>query len=391
MHASAVACRTRMVIMRPMTCSFRYMTRQLVWPLFFIAIAMAGVIWLTQSLRFVDLILNRGLPAHTFFYLAILVLPMVMSVLLPVALFIAVVFSYTKMMMDSELVVLQACGMSHGELAKPALVVTAGVVFLCYLLNLYLMPMAYREFKDLQFSIRHNYSSVLLQEGAFNTVADGVTVYVRERHSDGELLGILVHDERDPEKPVTMMAERGALVQTPSGPRVVMITGNRQVVERTHERLSLLYFDRYTVDFNTVDQTEEERWREPRERFVHELFNPGDSIDDQRNLAIMRAEGHQRLASPLLAVAFAMIGLAALLAGEFNRRGQLRRILWATSAVITLQIGYLGAANLAATIPPAALLLYLMPLAAAVVAGYVLLVPAGRRGMPSPAEILSRV
>jgi lipopolysaccharide export system permease protein len=314
-----------------MTCSFRYMTRQLVWPLFFIALAMAGVIWLTQSLRFVDLILNRGLPAHTFFYLAILVLPMVMSVLLPVSLFIAVVFSYTKMTMDSELVVLQACGMSHSNLAKPALAVTVGVVFLCYLLNLYLMPLAYREFKDLQFSIRHNYSSVLLQEGAFNTVADGVTVYVRERHNDGELFGILVHDERDPEKPVTMMAERGALVQAAGGPRVVMITGNRQVVERTHERLSILYFDRYTVDFNTVDPTEEERWREPRERFVQELFSPGDSPDDQRNIAIMRAEGHQRIASPLLAIAFAMIGLAALLAGEFNRRGQVRRILWATS------------------------------------------------------------
>lgn len=377
--------------MRPMTCSFRYMTRQLVWPLFFIALAMAGVIWLTQSLRFVDLILNRGLPAHTFFYLAILVLPMVMSVLLPVSLFIAVVFAYTKMTMDSELVVLQACGMSHGDLAKPALAVTAGVVFLCYLLNLYLMPMAYREFKDLQFSIRHNYSSVLLQEGAFNTVADGVTVYVRERHNDGELLGILVHDERDPEKPVTMMAERGALVQTPGGPRVVMITGNRQVVERTHERLSILYFDRYTVDFNTVDQTEEERWREPRERFVHELFSPGNSPDDQRNFAVMRAEGHQRIASPLLAVAFAMIALAALLAGEFNRRGQVRRILWATSAIILLQLGYLGVANLAATIPLMALLLYLVPLAAIALAGYVLFGPTGRHGMLNPANVLSRV
>lgn len=377
--------------MRPMTCSFRYMTRQLVWPLFFIALAMAGVIWLTQSLRFVDLILNRGLPAHTFFYLAILVLPMVMSVLLPVSLFIAVVFAYTKMTMDSELVVLQACGMSHGELAKPALTVTAAVVFLCYLLNLYLMPMAYREFKDLQFSIRHNYSSVLLQEGTFNTVADGVTVYVRERHNDGELLGILVHDERDPEKPVTMMAERGALVQAPGGPRVVMITGNRQVVERTHERLSILYFDRYTVDFNTVDQTEEERWREPRERFVHELFSPGNSPDDQRNFAVMRAEGHQRLASPLLAVAFAMIALAALLAGEFNRRGQVRRILWATSAIILLQLGYLGVANLAATIPLMALLLYLVPLAAIALAGNVLFGSTGRHGMLTPANVLSRV
>lgn len=377
--------------MRSMTNSFRYMTRQLIWPLFFVAVAMAGVVWLTQSLRFVDLILNRGLPAHTFFYLAILMLPMVMSVLLPVALFIAVVFAYTKMTMDSELVVLQACGMSHTNLARPALAVTAGVLALCYLLNLYLMPLSYREFKDLQFSIRHNYSSVLLQEGAFNTVADGVTVYMRERHGDGELLGILVHDERIPEKPVTMMAERGALVQTAEGPRVVMVNGNRQAVERTQERLSILYFDRYTVDFATANPISAERWREPRERYIHELFMPDLSADDQRNANNLRAEAHQRLSSPLLAAAFVLIGLAAILAGEFNRRGQVRRILWATSVTILTELAYLGAVNLTATLPPAAPLVYLIPLTVAAGAAYVLLRRSGRRGFFTPPNALARV
>ncbi len=377
--------------MRPMGCSFRYMVRQLIWPLAFVAIAMAGVIWLTQSLRFVDLILNRGLPAHTFFYLAILVMPMVMSVLLPVAMFIAVVFAYTKMTMDSELVVLQACGVSHVELAKPALAVAGLVLLLCYLLNLYLMPQAYREFKDLQFSIRHNYSSVLLQEGTFNTVANGVTVYVRERQRDGELLGILVHDERIPEKPVTMMAERGALVQTPDGPRVVMINGNRQAIERSNERLSILYFDRYLVDFSSVGQTPEVRWREPHERFIHELFHPGDSADDKRYYYSLRAEGHQRLSSPLLAAAFALIALAAILAGEFNRRGQIRRILWATATVIAVQLSYLGAANLTVSVPPLAALLYIVPLVAGAVATYLLFTATTRRGSLTPANILSRV
>jgi lipopolysaccharide export system permease protein len=302
-----------------------------------------------------------------------------------------VIFAYTKMTMDSELVVLQACGRSFSDLAKPALAVAAMVIALCYLLNLYLMPLAYREFKDLQFSIRHNYSSVLLQEGAFNTVANGVTVYVRERHRDGELFGILVHDERIPEKPVTMMAERGALVQTPEGPRVVMFNGNRQVVERSHERLSILYFDRYTADFDTAGETPEVRWREPRERFIHELFYPDDSVDDQRNYYSLRAEGHQRLSAPLLALTYALVALVAILAGEFNRRGQIRRTLWATAAVIGIQLAYLGAANLTASVPEVALLLYLLPLAASALAAYLLFTPASRRGSLSPANILSRV
>jgi lipopolysaccharide export system permease protein len=263
------------------------------------------------------------------------------------------------------------------------------VALVCYAVNLYFMPLAYREFKDLQFSIRNDYSSVLLQEGTFNNVVDGVTVYVRERKSDGELLGILVHDERVPDNPVTMMAERGALVQTANGPRVVMVNGNRQAIEKGRERqLSILYFDQYSLDFDTTTQSGGPRWREARERYLDELFWPGNSADDIRQAASLRAEGHQRLSSPLLTVAFAMIALAALLAGEFNRRGQVRRVLWATAAVAVIQLAYLGAFNLAARIPAALLLLYLIPLAAIVGGLYVLLRNPSRR---AGADVMARV
>lgn len=372
-----------------MSCSYRYIMRLLVWPLLFITVAMAGVIWLTQSLRFVDLILNRGLPAHTFFYLAILILPMVMSILLPVAMFIAVIFTYSKMTMDSELIVLRACGMSQGTLARPAISMAVLVALICYAVNLFFMPLAYREFKDLQFSIRNDYSSVLLQEGTFNNVVEGVTVYVRERKSDGELLGILVHDERIPDKPVTMMAERGALVHTPNGPRVVMANGNRQAIEKGREQqLSILYFDQYTLDFDTATQSGGVRWREARERYIDELFWPGDSADDIRARASLRAEGHQRLSSPLLTLAFTLIALAGLLAGEFNRRGQVRRILWATGAVAAVQITYLGAFNLSSTMPAAILMVYLIPVIAAASGLYVLLHHPVRR---AAGDILARV
>ena len=189
-----------------MRCYSRYIFRQTFWPLVFAAIAIAGVIWLTQSLRFMDLIMNRGLPVMTFLHLIALVMPMMMSVVLPVALFAAVMFAYTKMTMDSELVVLRACGLSQIALARPALLLAVLVTLLSYALTVYLMPLAYRQFKDLQYSIRYNSSSVILQEGAFNNITKGLTVYIRERSGAGELLGILVHDERIPNKPITMMA-----------------------------------------------------------------------------------------------------------------------------------------------------------------------------------------
>ena len=74
-----------------MNCMFRYMSRQLLWPLFFAVLVVSGIIWMSQSLRFVDLVLNRGLPAYNMFYLAFLVLPMFTSVFLPIILFGVVV------------------------------------------------------------------------------------------------------------------------------------------------------------------------------------------------------------------------------------------------------------------------------------------------------------
>src|SRR5690606_33785532 len=142
--------------------------------------------------------------------------------------FVAVLFVYNKMIGDRELVVLRAAGLSQGQLARPALILCAASVVAGYAMTLYLQPASFRAFKDLQWELRHDFSTVLLQDGVFNEIEEGLTVYVRERVGDGDLLGIMVHDQRDPKRPVTIMAKRGALVRAPGGTMVVMGDGNRQ-------------------------------------------------------------------------------------------------------------------------------------------------------------------
>src|SRR3546814_14941912 len=101
-----------------------------------------------------------------------------------------------------------------------------------------------------------------------------------------------------------------------------MENGNRQEVERGTGRFSLLYFDRYTIELNEFGEMTQSRWREPKERFLSELLWPADDERDRRYRQELIAEGHQRLVAPLYTVVFALIGVAALPAGEFNRRGQ---------------------------------------------------------------------
>jgi lipopolysaccharide export system permease protein len=315
----------------------RYILGQLVMATIFVTLALTFAIWLTQSLRLIDYIVNRGLPASTFLTFVGLLLPSFLGVVLPVSCFVAVLFVYHKLAMDSEMVVMRAAGLSQLQLARPALVLAVLVTACVYAISLYFLPLSFRHFKDLQNDFRNDFSAVLLQEGVFTALNDEITVYVRERSADGELRGILVHDSRDHDKPVTMMAERGALVPSESGPRVVMENGNRQQIERGTGRFSLLYFDRYTIELSDFGEIAQSRWREPKERFLPELLWPGDDRRDQRYRQELIAEAHQRLVGPLYTVVFALIGVAALLAGEFNRRGQAMRVLAAVACVAALE------------------------------------------------------
>jgi lipopolysaccharide export system permease protein len=350
----------------------KYVFRQVTVVMLFITLCLTLAIWLTQSLRFVDMIVNRGLPLTTFLYLALLLLPRFLVIVLPVALFASVLFTYNRLTMDSELIVCRAVGFSQGALARPALLLGAAVMAFIYLINIYLLPASYRAFKDLQWEIRHAYSNILLQEGSFNEVSDNVIVYVRHREGDGDLRGIMVHDMRRPASPVTLMAESGALLRTDEGPRVVLMNGNRQEVDRDTKRLSLLYFDRYTVELSSDTVRMEERWREPRERFLPGLFFPDDSLADRRYRLQILAEGHNRLASPLLTIAFVMIAVSALLHGDFNRRGQSMRVVAACIAVVVVQASAMGLVSLGANSRAAHLALYLLPILTVAVSTWVM-------------------
>lgn len=356
----------------------RYIFRQVFWWTVFITICLTCVVWLTQSLRFVEMIINQGLSAPVFIYFTLLLLPTFLSLILPIALFTAMMFTYNRLIMDSELVVLRAIGASQWALARPAVTLALLATLIGYLLTLFLIPASFREFKDLQRELRESYSAVLLQEGVFNTISKGVTVYIRNRTSAGELLGVIVHDRRDPKKPVTMMAERGAIVPGENGPQVVLVNGNRQEFRDDENRLSVLHFERYGFRVSDLNKAPEVPWREPRERYLNELFYPLAEADRIWQYWQLRMEGHHRLGAPLLNLAVAFVGLAFLLVGDYNRRGQMWRILAAVLCVVAMQASLLGFKHNAEKIPdltPGIYLTSFLP----ILVGYLFIVSNPRR------------
>jgi lipopolysaccharide export system permease protein len=361
-----------------------YLFRQLALAGIMIVAALSAVIWLTQSLRFIDWIVNRGLPISNFVWIAILMLPTFLAVILPIALFAATVFTYQKLQADSEITVMRAVGVSQFQLVLPALMIALLGVALSYAINLYLLPASYREFKALQSEIRSAHSSVLLQEGVFTEIDESVTVFVERQQGVGSVSGILVQDARNPEKPVTIIADKGAIITTATGPRIVMANGNRQELDRATGRISFLFFERYAIDVERRLAADQQRDLSATERYLDELWDPGPTVSDRVRDAL-RAEGHQRVASPLNVLGFVAIALAALLAGDFSRRAPTKRILLAVVAVASVQAIGIGAMNLAGRTPALIPLMYLNAVAPSLMAFWLLFVGIPRFGRPAVA------
>jgi len=337
----------------------RYILKQTVTLTVAFTLVFSAAVWLIQSLRLIDLIVNRGLSAGIFMQLAVLIFPRFVEVVLPIAVFLAILFTYNRLISESELLVMRASGLSQAALARPALILAGGVAVVLAAFSTYVLPSANRQFKDLQFEVRNRFASALIQEGVFNTPSDNLTVFVRERDRQGELGGLIIHDTRDPKRPTTIFAEHGALVDLAEGPRVLMYSGSRQQLDRDNGKLSVLTFTRYTLDLADPRDAPGSRFRQPDERYFHELlagFDPETPAEVSRSLLL---ELQLRLLTPFTAFVFALIPLVCLLPGEFNRRGQGRRILAAIVLAVLFEVFDFGSRSLSNRTNAAIPLLYL--------------------------------
>ena len=326
----------------------RYILKNLLPATVFVAVTLAAIIMLTQSLKFLELIIEAGASSSSFWVLTFLALPRFFEVILPLALMISTIFIYNRLSSDSEIVVMRAAGKSPMQLARPALLLSLIVTFVLLFITTWLAPVSLNSMVKMRQVIKTQYSTLLFREGVFNAVGDDLTVYISDRNSKGELEGLLIHDSRDDlPAPVTIIAKRGIIVSTDEGQQVLVYDGSRQEFNEKTGALNRLDFDRYTIDLPEAGAAKK-RPKDADERTFKELLNPDLSkAYDLEHQDKFQTEIHRRILGPFLAIGFTLVALCFVLLGPVNRRGQGKRIFMAVTSVIIIQGLYLGSFSLA--------------------------------------------
>ena len=362
----------------------RYVIGQILGPFGLFSLIFLGVVWLTQSLRVIDTVVNNGQSALVFAEFTALLLPMVMSIILPVAAFAAALYALNRMFMDSEVVVLMAAGMSRVRLARPVAAFGALVMAGMFAVTLYLMPTAAREMRDRIAEVNTDLATALLREGEFIHPAGRVTVYIRAAGEDGQMAGLFVQDDRDPDARVTYTARRAAMVKTEEGPRLVMFDGAAQRVEPGSKELTTLTFEKLVYDLSDLVSSGGARTRKPSEYYFHQLVAPPPEVLQGRPPGKFVAEGHEQLSAPFYAVTLPLIALAALLSPGFRRRGYGARIAAAIALAAACRLAGVAAKSAASGAPELWPLMYAPPLLGAALALWALWAGLPRLRKPVP-------
>ena len=303
----------------------RYLFRQLLLPTLLAVIALTAVAFLSQSLSALDLVVDQRQGFVVFLKATVLALPELISLILPVAVFVAAAISLNRLHTEHEIVVCFAGGMSRWDVISPAMRVAAFATMASLALNLWVAPPASQALRMAIFKARADLAASLIKPGEFTEPSSGLTVYAQSENDHGRLTNVFVHQQR-PTGSTTFSARTGQIVKRGGTPMLLMHHGSSQEFS-AQGVLNYLSFDEYALDLSPFLAGDEEVHFKTSDRYLHELIYPDLTQPwEQHYRKKMLSEANSRLASPLYSIAFMAIALSAIIGGPFTRLGYNSRI-----------------------------------------------------------------
>src|SRR4029077_3666526 len=293
----------------------RYMFRTTMGAFLITLVSLTMVMWFTQAIREFDLITSQRQTMFVFIGITGLLIPLLVMMIAPISLVLATAHIINKLSSDSEIIVMNAAGVSPWPLGRPVLAAGLVVAALVAAIAVYISPWSLRELRDWATQVRADILTNIVQPGRFATISGNLTFHIADRRPNGLLVGIFLDDRRDPKEHATYLAEQGEIVKNDTGSFLVLEKGSVQRLESGQRDPRIVTFDRYAFDlskFGVGPQTGGVTYN-TREKYIWELMWP--PANDALFLGKPGGdpwELHDSLCPPLYPIAFVVLAYAFL-------------------------------------------------------------------------------
>ena len=340
----------------------RYFWTQALYPLLLSLAALAALALLTQSLQTLDLIVENRQSGLTFLYITILALPQLISIIMPLAVFMSALYALNRLNMDSEMIVAKASGFSPWQISSPALRLGMYALIAHLIISLFIQPFAFSQMRGEILKVRTDIASQMVRAGEFVTPTIGLTVFAREISSDGGMKDVIIYDTRDDSGATTHTAKTGYLARSDESASLVLKDGSLQQILKDGS-IELVAFDDYQLDLSDVMAMDSVLRRKPSDLYLHELLRPDQRVyATRKHRRELKAEGHNRLATPIYNLALIMLALCFMIRGEHKRMGYGRKIATCAAIGFFIRLAGFGLASAAESDPSLNPVQYALPL-----------------------------
>ena len=323
----------------------KYIFYSILKPFFLITLILTGLVWLSRSLQYVDLIINKGLSLYSYFWFVALIAPKILSLLLPLISFAAILYTYQKLKSDSELLAMSSFGVSKLSLIFPALLFGLLIGLIVLFIEIIISPSNYKKFKSFQSDLRNSFAIASIQEKSFHSPMQDITVYIDQILPNGTVKNILIHDNRNKKIESTILAKKGIISNIEKKPNIIVFNGSRYLHYKNDIQTSILNFDRYEFKLEGIeDNKNENRFRQVEERSLKELFF-SNNITDKRIKNEFYSEGHRRLSSPILVIFMSISAAFSILHGKIKEKISSRKVMFFSTIAVFVQALYILVLN----------------------------------------------
>jgi lipopolysaccharide export system permease protein len=288
----------------------RYILRQHVPPLIYALAALTFAMLVNQIAKQFGNFVGKGLPWGVIVEVFALSIPFIVAMTLPMAVLVAVLYTFSHLAADNEVTAMKASGISVSRILVPVLGGATAIGLIAFLWNDQILPRSNHELRTLLVDIQRKKPTFQLKEQVINEVVAG-QFFLRAARIDpatNALRDVTIYDLEDPDRRRIIIADSGRMAYGAGGTDLYLTLrdGEMHEIKRTdpqHFNRTFYGTNRIKVAgvSNTFEPTKNDEYRGDREMTICAMQ---DVVARARqDLARVRTEAVTALSAELRRVA----------------------------------------------------------------------------------------
>ena len=265
----------------------RYLLAQIARPMITAILVALIALLAERTLRVIDLVVGwRGSLFVVFEMLGYLI-PHYMGLALPVAFFLGILLTFSRLSREGELAAMNASGAGLPQLLRPILGASLALALTVAVLVSLLQPYARYAYRAATYALTNASFTTLLQDGLFTTLGD--TTYMVDHISDDkrEMTGVFLYQDGEGKDAITITSASGeAERQGPTEPIILRLhNGLQQLVPKENAASArsggtpvIVRFRNFETALTNPTEDFRPRGEDEREMTLLELWSPSDNL-----------------------------------------------------------------------------------------------------------------